>query len=643
MTCVTLQQSDMVVFMRLPEEVRQEVECWVAELAAVSRPIQASLAAIAERQGVSLVSARRRYDAWRRRGWRGLVNRNKSREHAGLPREFIEYWRGLCQANGRKCRPAYREFVRQWRAGEPIPGMPPDASRRFLPRGYTYANLLRFAPTKFELIACRIGRSAAAVYRPKVFTTRAGLAVGEFIVFDDVWHDFEVVMLGQRGPRRLLQLHALDLFSGCQFARGMKPRVKDEEGKATNLNEEEMLFLVASVLEEYGYRAEGCTLMVEHGTAALSEDVERALHDLTGGKLLVDRSGIEGASAFAGQYLGRSKGNFRFKAALESLHNLLHNETANMRQLPGQTGSLSRTNAPEELHGRERHAELLLRVMESLPVAIRQQLALPFVEVTRAIGMVNEICERINCRTEHDLEGWVEAGLTTVEFDVPGVGRLPQHAVLSLPADRRAAVESVATPVPRRLSPREVFDLGKPRLTRFRPEQTAKLLYGRTAREVSVGNDHIIAFEDVLISPSPLRFLAHHWAPGTKFEAVLNPWSPERLHLFDARGRWIGQVNAWQTISRNDPEALHRQMGAAAKVERELLHAVSARGTDLTAQRLDATRNNIAALRAPERAEAARLRKLAGVEGDVADLVDVDPEPSPAAESDTDFAAEGLL
>lgn len=585
--------TDQADFQRLPADIRAEVDRWMRELARVSKPIQQSLANVAARMGVSTQTARRKYDAWRKgRDWRALVDRRAVPQERGLPPELLEHWKTLCQQNARKCKPAHRALVRSFFAGEPIPGLPPGLPRHELPRGLSYANLIGHRPTDFELRAARIGRMAAADCRPKVFTTRVGMEVGQRYVFDDMWHDFAVAVMGQRTPSRLLQLHAHDLFSGCQFARGMKPRIKDEDtGRSVGLTQDEMLFLVAHVLSAHGYHPRGTVLMVEHGTAAISEDLEQRIADLTGGLVTVDRSGIQGASAFAGQYAGRGKGNFRFKASLESLGNLIHNETADMIAFPGQTGSNSRLNAPEELHGRTRKLDLLERAMAALPMAIREEFRRPFLEARKAMALVEEIMERINRRTDHALEGWLEAGLTEVDYDVPGVGLISGAKVMVLDAARRAAIEAVAAPVVRRLSPREVYDIGAKKLRRMRPEQMASLLSLRQARTVVVRN-HLIELEDAAISPSPLRYLAHHFRDGDEFGVVINPFTPQEAHLFDARGGWVGTVKAWQTVSQLDADGLHRQMGAAIRVENELLTPIAKRGDALTrVRKADADHN----------------------------------------------------
>jgi len=199
--------SEVAEFMRLPSEVRSDVESWLAELGKVTKPIQKSLATVAARMGVSIKTARRKYDAWRQnRHWLALVNRAKVPEDRGLDREFIAYWQGLCKQNGRKCLPAYREFVRQFKAGEQIPGIDVTVCRQKLPPGYSYDNLMRFRPSDFELKAARVGRSASAEFRPKVSLSRRDLAVGRAFMFDDMWHDFEICKIGQRAPRRLLRM-----------------------------------------------------------------------------------------------------------------------------------------------------------------------------------------------------------------------------------------------------------------------------------------------------------------------------------------------------------------------------------------------------------------------------------------------------
>ena len=89
------------------------------------------------------------------------------------------------------------------------------------------------------------------------------------------------------------------------------------------------------------------------------------------------------------------------------------------------------------------------KAMAALPAERAAMLRLPFLEVNQAKWLVEEITERINQRTEHDLEGWLEAGLTTMDFELPDIGVISAQKFLAMPADKQAMLKALATPVPR--------------------------------------------------------------------------------------------------------------------------------------------------------------------------------------------------
>jgi len=626
----SLATTDLADFLRLPDTVQNEVRNWEKLLATIQPPIMLALRGVATQLGVSYECAREKYYAWRRArkddatsAWRVLINHAKAPARRSLDPLFLEWWCKLCQENSRSHLAAYREFVRRFRRGDDIPGIPHGTNRSKLPRGMTYENLMRHKPTKFETRAARIGRSAAADFRPKVLTDRKGLEVGRRRMWDDMWHDFKVSYVGQRAPRRLIQLHGHDLASACQFIRGMKPMIEDPEtGGKLYFKNDEVLFLMAAAYTEFGYHPDGTIEMMEHGTTTVREEIERKLFDLTKGKITFDRGGIEGAAAFAGQYAGRSKGNFRFKASLESLGNLIHNETANLLAFPGQTGSNSRLNLPEELAGRERHAITLELALLALPPELRVKLRLPFLECNEAMRLVNEVMERINRRTEHELQGWIECGHVTTDLILPvgdGTSVISQERYLSLDTAQRAAIDAIASPAVRKLSPREVFDAGRKRLIRFRSEQIAFLLKDVQGGECTVGDDHLITIQNQEVSPSPIHYEAHTRPAGTKFRYVVNPFTPGVIYLFDARGAWMGTEQEWGRTAHDDIEGLHAQMGRAAHIEKQLLAPLAARGREITQQRLADSQNNIAVLEAhanppltPAEKEVAAIRKKYG-------------------------------
>lgn len=586
---------------QVPADQREEVERWQRALETVTPPITRAVAQVARDLGVSAATALRKYYGWQKRGWRALVDASRHPQF-GLARavelhpETGHFYHDLCLQNGRKDAPAYRKLIRLFNNGAAIPGVPHGTSRHRLPEGWSKSNFRKYTPTPFEKKAARIGIKAAADCRPLVFTTRVGLEVGQYFMFDDMWHDFEVVTLGSRQRSRLLQLHAHDLYSACQFARGLKPRLRREDGTATNLSEDEMLFLVAHVLGTFGYREAGTTLIVEAGTAVIREALAQKLYDLSGGKVRVHVGEVTSERAFAGQYLGRGKGNFRFKASLESLGNLIHNETADMIEFPGQTGFNSRLNAPEELAGRQKTEDQLLAAMAILPMEVLAKLKHSFLEVTQAKWLVESVMDRINRRTVHELEGFVEAGLTTTDYETPA-GTFSEAQWLGklagLSPEQQAAVTALATTVPRKCSPMEVFARGSRKLTRFRGEQIALMLYHARRKEpVTVNRRYLVEFEDAAISPSPLRYLAERHTPGDKFDCVVNPCAPWELFIYAADGRWLGVLQHWGRVRKDDTEALHRQIGAAEKIKGELLKPLADAGREQTRTLLENTQHN---------------------------------------------------
>lgn len=621
MSNLAVAENQVGEYVGLPEVVRKEVRFWqeLFEKIPAKCNLQAACHGIANelrRPGFSAANIRRKYYAWIKAGrsWKIFINRAKvPEEKIKLPYEFVEWFRGLCEQNQRGSAWAIREVKRLWQIGEPIPGYaihPPACARTGLPHGWHERNLYRHLPSKFELKARRIGRGAARDLSPLVFTTRVGLSVGQYYVFDDLEHDLKVNFIGvNRRAMRPLELAALDLYSGCKFAWGMKPIVEDEMTlKKEKLKMAEMRFLLAHVLLNVGYHPAGTTLIVEHATAAIPEDLEKILAECSGGMVRVQRGGIEGASAFAGAFAGRSKGNFRMKAALESHHALSHTELA---ALPGQMGANSRLNAPEELHGRERENDALINAMLALPDADRAALIhLPFLEFNHFNRIVSRVYEAINRRDSHDLEGWLEAGLVAYEFAV-GMQKV------------------------RKQSPREVFDTGFPALKRL-PDYCIPLILGEAGQqERRLGNNGLFEFEDQEMGAGEYRYDARARAAngeiitlrdGEKYMTQVNPFDPRTLFVCDARGAYIGACARWNKISRADDEALRRQMGEASHALNERLAPLAARGREMVRQRIADTRHNAAVLGGVPitPVEKSRARNLRNFKNDSAQLLETE-------------------
>jgi hypothetical protein len=574
----------------LPESVRRLVRDRLVamQIIAGARSVRAGAVEAARvfhgRRGFSAVRLGTLYGAWLKSGRDEsvLVDRVRdgtaARHREALPEAFVQYWMGLCERHQRSSAAAYRALLNQWQrwrmgdAKAALPGYvrPPAAEESSrIPAGWSYGNLSRRAPSKFELLVSRQGRAAASGVLPLVYTSRKDLWVGSHYLFDDLWHDHMVNVLDTRKTGRPLEFHALDLKSACKFAWGMNVRTEREDGTSVGLTERAMRFLLAFVLGEFGFSPRGTVLVVEHGTAAIREDLERLLFDATAGKVKVSRSGMQGAAAHAGQYPGRSKGNFRFKAALESLGNLIHNEMADSLLIPGQTG-LSVERRPEQLHGLLKHNDALLAafaaMLEEKP-ELAQLIRFPLLEFRQFQALAVEVYDRINRRTHHHLEGW-----------------------------EQLCVPDTVTMRMRRLSPWEVWTVGRKQLHRLAPEQVALVLGPDIAEERRLGGT-FWEIQDKEVSVDPLRFEGSPaLRSGCTYATVLNPFQPDRLFCFDARGRLLATCPRIWTVSRADEEAVKRQMGRAAHLEKELLAPVAARGLAMARKRITDSRHNAAVL-----------------------------------------------
>jgi hypothetical protein len=537
------------------------------------------------------------YDQWRASGraWSSLINRARvpARE-CPLPQAAIDRWHELVFQFRGKHKAAHRSLTRAWQAGQPIPGFEDSDRTPELPRGLSYENLMRpkYRPTKLAGRVASIGLAAAQEFLPGVLTSRVGLAFGSRFVFDDMWHDFKVNVPGQMGARRLLQFHCLELLSACNCARGLKPELlNDRTGRFERLKEREMLFLLAHVLGNIGYNPEGCVLMMEHGTANVSGRVESLLSDLSGGKLTVGRGSISGSPLAPGLYAGQSKGNFKFKAALESWGNLAHNETADRLMFQAQTGSNSRLNAPEELHGQDKHHNQLCQAMLALPPALRDLVRLPATPLVQAIEFVERVQEAINARTEHDIEGWEQCGFVASEYRVhPSHQWSPMTEIAEMPEALRAAAAAAVEQDPRlsrqrKLSPREVFDGLRPTLTRIRAHHVPAILGMENASERRLAKDGRFAFEDQDMGPGDHIYdgLARdeeghvqRLPAGETFATFVSTLDPVRLHVCDARGRYLGWCERTLVPSKADSHGFARACGRKAREHRELLAPVLA-------------------------------------------------------------------
>jgi len=547
----------------------------------------------------------RKRQAFAVQGWQGLVNgaRVAGRESRALPEEFIQFWQGLCLSNQRKTKPVYRAlFFDHLNRGKMIPGYGGDwrsiytAERRgwrlpehspfepyrLTPAGWGYRNLCRYAPDKFSLTGARIGMGAASSYLPRIPTTRAGLRPGQFYVIDDVVHDVLVNFAGNAKAYTPLELGALDLFTGAYVSWGLKPIRELDNGEKEHIRKHYMRSLLVHLLCVVGFDPEGVTILGEHGTATMRDEEVKRINVWAGGLLQFDAGGLHGAPIAKGMFDGRPRGNSRFKAALESHHNLKHNELAH---LPGQKGK-DRDHSPEEMYGRDKENNALVKaciaLAETRPDLVNE-LALPYMSFERYREFVALAYDRINRRLDHCLEGFEPAGLLVQEYRMdPSMPWLPMTQLLTLPGPARNAVEMVIQSNPEKLvncrtmSPAEAWASKAGNLRKLSLAAAPDILgpeLGIRCRvndhaEIEIADPDYRARKHVFASViQRLDGFSEHLPRGREIIVhLISPIDSSFALVSTPDGAFLGAAPAMARATRTDVEALHKNLGIRSKV-----------------------------------------------------------------------------
>jgi hypothetical protein len=505
---------------------------------------------------------------------------------APIPSATVQWWKQIIeQFKGRKTcmAQAHKRCIEIWRVTDyPIPGydIRPPADVHGIPRGWSYSNFLQLVKeSKFVRSLATTGAKAASQYAFHIPTTRVGLEAGQYIMLDDVWHDFKVKPSLKAPAGRLLELTALDLFSAKKVCYGLKCETTDDiTGIRKRLQERDMRFLLAAMFSLHGYRKAGTTLICEAGTAVVREDIAKALFDCTGGAIHVETGKCKGSPAFPGWYRGRAGGNPRFKAALESSFNLVHNATA---MLAAQTGSNERVNAPEELYGRMENDKALLKAISGIQLRPEklEMMRWDFMLMSQASGILGDIYAWLDGRQEHDLEGWETAGLVTgqVRVDPRSPHWTPTYALPMLTKEHADAMAAL-TKIPgcfslRKMAPAEVWERDAATFAKIPMSALPQIIGADLATERKLNDHGAFLFEDASVSHESMRFQgiainAHGHQVllnnGEAYQTFCNPFDTRFLLVCDARGRYIGRCERVNKVCRADDEGLHQAMGQAA-------------------------------------------------------------------------------
>jgi hypothetical protein len=581
------------------------------------------------------------------------VDRRRLRKDSPV-KAVAHAYKKIAEENQRVSKEAHRQLLRNLSAGMELEGvgtwidlhraMFPDApiparcpwGMENPPPGWSYANLQRMAGlTEFERKASRQGLGAASDCILPVLHTRVGLLPGQWMQFDDMWIDLKAMFAGQKEPIRPLEFACYDVHSACKIAWGIRPRTEREDGTKTGLKEVEFRFLLAHVLCDVGFHREGVTLVVEHGTAAIREPLERKLAAFSNGAIKVERSGIVGEQVHAGMFPGRARGNPKFKALIECSHGISHNLAA---ALPAQTGNCPAA-APEQLAGLDAYCRSLVKAAAELPAERRDQLLFPALSFSRMVSLVGEIYDRMNARTWHDLEGWEECGYLVEEFRLgDDANWMPKESLLAMPPNKRLAVAAYLEGHPelmrlRKLSPRDVWARGKKDLARLPMCHLPDILGPEAARRVRVEANGTIAFQDIYLGPGKHIYTARIATPDgfaqslrrdASYAAFATPYHPEHLWIVDPdSGALIGYAPRYDRAAYGDEAALHRLLGQQRSDLAEQSAPVRERHADAAQERAALVAHNRAVLdgdsaQPAATPEAAHVRKTSGT---LADLI----------------------
>jgi hypothetical protein len=620
-----IQPRDLPAFHALQERNQERIqllfqafEC-IESAPTLAQGYELAAAQLGKQRGFRPGRLRALFSEWRKtRDWRCLVDQAMEwKPTTAVPADFIDFLNAQVDLNGRSKAAAFKRIKAMWTRGERIPGYGTWQEHwtrthpgRPLPRmappyPQGWANLYRKVDSsKFRRAAATQGLSAARKHRPQVLASRVGCYVGSHYMFDDVWHDLFVNSFAEKQAGRPLELFSHDYFSARKVRWGIRVRTEDDSGKAQGLTGRMMRMILAATYYLDGYSPRGTVNVLEHGTAAMPEELEAILYDHTGGLVTAERSGMGGKAAHAGQYDGRGIGNPNFKASLESSNNLLHNMEAH---LPGQTGP-DRQRRPEQLHGLLTYNARLLKAYQQLPADKARLLQFPLLELSQYMTVLSEIYQFMESDYEHELEDWITLGHTTTDVHILGEWRTQDDLLRLSDGEREMALELIRSGMvrtkPRKLSRLEVWQRGAGDLVRIKGGTVCKILGQDFASERRI-RSHQFVFEDREVGPGEHRFEGAvmddegrmTWLKdGETYLAFINPFAPGQLFVQDAKGRYLGIAARCERASRADAAAMHAAMGRARHLETELLAPVAARQVSETRKKLTMHRNNAAVL-----------------------------------------------
>jgi hypothetical protein len=286
----------------------------------------------------------------------------------------------------------------------------------------------------------------------------------------------------------------------------------------------------------------------------------------------------------------------------------------------------------------------------ALPPEQARLLELGMMPADEAVLKLDSLTELINCRTDHMLEGWRQAGHYVSEWRLgPMAPWQPAQRLLDFQGGEAMAISELIAMDPslkrlRPLSPREVFDAGASGLARM-PLHIAAVFLSEVPpstdaeRPVKRG---LIEFQNDEISSEPMvyghsrrdgRGVNEPLRDGDKYVVRVNPLDTRYAWLYQSSGAFAGVAPRYDRVYRDDPKALTRAYAEKRQALAPLLAEARTLARQVTRQATERATQNTAIL-------TAKRRKVQEFSGSNEELLDM---PAAAESTENELSAEALL
>ena len=554
---------------------------------------------IATRTGRGFGTIRNKFYDYEKRGESALIDRRRMKQMTAV-NPWLECYMTYVENDLNTSANGYRQMMDDFRSGKPMIGtigtwqevwarergfpVPAECPLDWTPHGATYANLQMIAKSNpnyfFNIATNRRGRKAASKFLLPVLTSRVGLPVGAKVEYDDVWHNTDI-MLGAKVCQPL-EFAGYDVASGYKCSSIIKPRFERADGVRDNLKEQQFRFLFAYDHIVRGFHKGGIEDIVEHGTTAIREKVEKQVKAIPGmGQLItIRRSGILSEQVHAGLFIGNGGGNFKMKALCEGAHNILHNRTA---ALVG-----SRGRDAEHLHESQaalvKYEERLMAAAQTLPPEFALKLEAGLLTFDEYHAAFRQIESRLMDDPEHRLEGW--DGNVVAEYrlneqsndwrpwaEVEKLMQGDQDEKLEAFAIAKLVGRNAALKRVRPMSRREVWLAGQEDLVRVDDWYFPCFMDAeKDGIELTVRANGLMGFRnelfygrDEMLYRAVIKNRAgwqQSMSPTMKMLALFNPLMPEKIWLIDkGDGHTLGTCALYNRAPAYDRHAIEIAMG----------------------------------------------------------------------------------